>query len=192
MDKELGLSEKPRRQKPTAKWLLAGALIFQICVCAALFWFYDNMYNCSPMGCAAVVSMALSGTSQLVVQLLTNSVDISRLIKFYVWGALNGMWTRFWTEQLTIRFQLTVVKILWDQIYGNPMGIFMFLSLSGYWEGADVTAYLQRNYWSSLKASWFVWPAASVAQFLIVPHRYIALFNTAVNFMWTIVLGLIA
>lgn len=192
MDIESGRSEKPSQLLPKNRLLLGVGLAIQIGLSVLVFWFYDALYNRSPAGCAALVSMSLCATSQLLVQLFTNRFDLSRLVKFYVWGAQNGIWTRFWTEQLTNKLEWTITKVLWDQIYGNSMGIFMYISLSGYWEGYNLTLYLQENYWNSLKASWLVWPVASLVQFYVVPHRYIALFNTAVNFVWTIVLGLIA
>lgn len=191
MDVELGVLEKRIRRSQRPKIQLLLATVAHLAACLVIFGFHDRLYRGSTYGSAGLVSAAMSGLSQGLLQLLTNKVDFASVLKFDVWGVINGVWTRFWTEQLFNRYERAPMKILWDQLLGNPLGVLIFTSLSAFWEGYDVDLYLQKNYLPALKISLLVWPLASVAQFLVVPQKYIVLFNTVINFAWTVILGLL-
>jgi len=191
MDIELDVLEKRIRKPRRPQFLVMAIALLQLALCFLFFSQYDKLYSKSSSGTAGLVGAAMSGLSQALLELLTKKYDYGKIVKFQVWGVINGVWTRFWTEQLTTRFQMWPAKVALDQTLGNPLSVFAFTSLSAFWEGYDVDLYLQKNYMSSLKASLLIWPLASVLQFIVIPKQYIVLFNTFVNFAWMITLGLL-
>lgn len=191
MDPELGSLEKrikrPRRPKIFALFLTLVQALFSLAVLGS----YGKLYRRSAAGTAGLAGALLCGLSQSLLQVLTNKHYPSTILRFQVWGALNGVWTHFWAGQLIEKFEYQPFRVLWDQAFGNPFGIFAFTSFTAFWEGYDVDLYLQKHYVNTLKMSWFIWPLASVIQFYLIPQKYVTLFNITMNFGWTVVLGLL-
>lgn len=191
MDPELGSLEK-RIKRPRQPRLLALFFTFiQGFLSLIILNYYGGLYRRSAAGTAGLVGALLCGLSQSLLQVLLNKYYFPTILRFQVWGLLNGVWTHFWAGQLIERFQYKPLRVLWDQIFGNPFGVLGFTSFTAFWEGFDVDLYLQKHYFATLKLSWFVWPLASVVQFYVIPQKYVTLFNTTMNFGWTVALGLI-
>lgn len=191
MDAEVGVLEKRIRKSRKPQLLVLQITLLQFVLCLVFFGFYDQLYGRSTHGTAGIIGASMSGLSQSLLQLLTGKYNYATIVKFQVWGVINGVWTRFWTEQLSVRFQHWPSKVLLDQTLGNPLAVFVFTSLSAFWEGYDIDLYLQKNFVAALKISLLVWPASSIAQFVLIPERYIVLFNMVINFAWMVILGLL-
>lgn len=191
MDIEIGGLEKRIRKPRKPQILILLITVVQFALCLIFFGVYDRLYARSSHGTAGLVGAAMGGLSQSLLQLLTRKYNFDGIVKFQVWGVINGVWTRFWTEQLTMRFHQWPVKVIFDQLMGNPLSVFAFTSLCAVWEGYDVDLYIQKNYLSALKVSLLIWPIASVLQFVVIREKYIVLFNTLVNFAWMVTLGLL-
>lgn len=190
-DIELGVLEKRIRKPRRPQLVILFITLVQLGLCLVFFNFYDVMFNMSSHGTAGLVGAAMSGLSQSLLQLLTKKYNYDAIVKFQVWGVMNGIWTRFWTELLSTTFSRWPIKVLLDQAFGNPFAVFAFTSLSAFWEGYDIDLYLQKNYFQALKVSLLIWPIASFLQFIVIPEKYIVLFNTVVNFAWIVILGLL-
>ncbi|CAN6668739.1 hypothetical protein TRVA0_041S00100 [Trichomonascus vanleenenianus] len=171
---------------------LVVVVSIQLTLVALCVFFFDNIYNASSVGASAVASSALAGLSQGLLQFfIEKRLQPASLLKFYVWGVVNGIWTKFWTDQLNSSFTSAGPKIFWDQFVGNPISIFLFISYSAYWDGHNVDRYLGLNYMKTLKASYVIWPLASAITFCLLPVEFIVPFNGVVNLIWTTILGLL-
>lgn len=178
-----------QQQKGTIFALLA-LVVIQGTVAACCMVFYDRLYQASAGGAAAVVSCSLAGLSQGLLQLfVTQRLVVSKLAKFYVWGAISGVWTKFWTDQLSTNIAVPGFRVFWDQVIGTPISMFLFISYSAYWDGINVDRYLNMNYWKTLRASYVIWPASSAVCFCLLPLELIVPFNGMVNLIWTMILG---
>lgn len=172
---------------------LAAVVVVQLTLSACCLIFYDHLYHASPGGAAALVSCSLAGLSQGLLQLfVTRKLTPSKLIKFYTWGIISGVWTKFWTDQLSLKIQSPGFKVFWDQTIGTPISMFLFISFSAYWDGINVDRYLNTNYWKTLRASYVIWPASSTICFCVLPLEMIVPFNGVMNLVWTMILGLIS
>lgn len=171
--------------------VLLSSLAMQATIMYLVVHFYEDLYTRSPYGSAALVSGALSGISQGVVQtIVLRRPNLAKLLKFYVWGIIVGLWTKFWTDQLTSLSHHAVVKIICDQVIGNPFSTFMFISFSGYWDGVNVDNYLNSMYFRTLRSSYIIWPIASTINFFYLPLEYMVPFNACVTLVWNIILGI--
>lgn len=187
---EVGLLEK-RVKKPRYELLLIVCTGFaHLVACLALFIYYEDLYKCSTRGTAAIIGVSMGGLSESLVQLYTRKCSLAGIVKFQVWGALNGIWTRCWTEKLH-ELETPLFMVFLDQLIGNPLSVFFFTGLSAFWQGYDVDLYVKKNYVPTLKASLFIWPLASALQFTVIPESHIVLFNVVVGFLWVLILGVL-
>lgn len=167
-------------------------VFFQLASTAAVVVHFDYLEAQSPLGLAALICLCLSGLSQGITQaFITRRANFSQLFKFYVWGVINGVTTKMWTELLIAKVPITILRVVFDQLGGNPMFQLAFLSLSAYWDATSISATLHESFWKTLKSSWLIWPIFSMVAFFILPPNLIVPCNCVVNLTWCIILGLL-
>lgn len=184
----LKLRIRQPRTRNTVLVAFAAGLSIALCV---VFRFYSQLWRRSSVGTSALVSGCMCALSQCLIQLFLRRSEFTPILKFMVWGVCSGVWSRLWTALLNSKYDQAIRKVLWDQCFGNPVSIFMYMSLSAFWEGYNVDLYLEKNFTPAFKKSLLVWPLASFLQFYVIPDHHITLFATSVNFIWTLILGLI-
>lgn len=89
-------SDSPhKKQKHSTYQMAIGVvLLVQSTLLFLAAVFYKRWYSISPYGSSALVSSFLSGFSQGVLQLINHrKANSANLLKFYVWGVCNGLWT---------------------------------------------------------------------------------------------------
>ncbi|ANB13410.1 hypothetical protein AWJ20_1701 [Sugiyamaella lignohabitans] len=69
-------------------------LVVQIALVVGCFITYEKLFRASSYGAAALAAGSMSGLAQGLLQAATSrQIKISTILKFYVWGVLNGLWT---------------------------------------------------------------------------------------------------
>ncbi|GMM52900.1 hypothetical protein DASB73_038630 [Starmerella bacillaris] len=186
---EVGLLEKRVKKPRSLQILVILATVFHTALCLVLLILYEKLRDLSTRGTAAIIGAAMGGLGECLLQLYTKKYSFSDILRFQVWGVLNGIWTRCWTEKLIFHLKQKPLMILVDQLFGNPLSIFFFIGLTAFWKGYDIDLYIQKNYLPALKLSLIIWPIASTLQFTVIPRNFILIFNIVVSFIWVIVLG---
>ncbi|VVT50598.1 uncharacterized protein SAPINGB_P002817 [Magnusiomyces paraingens] len=170
-----------------------GAVIAsQIASLVLIGLLYPRLYSISPFGSSAIVSTLLCGFSQGLLQLIVHRrLNPSALLKFYCWGIINGLWTKWWTSSLSVIVPSIPLRIFCDQAIGNPTNLLIFLSFVSYWDGREIETYFHQTYFKMLKTSYIIWPFVSTIQFYLLDPRLIVPFCSVVNVFWTVILGII-
>lgn len=187
-------SSRPyRKSHQQSDQLLIGTVIIgQVASVIFIAFFYSKIYSVSPYGSSAFVSCLLCGFSQGLLQLIVHRrFHPMSLLKYYCWGIVNGLWTKWWTDSLTGTVERVPLRILCDQTIGNPTNLLIFLTFISYWDGRDIEKYFHQTYFKMLKTSYIIWPIASTIQFYFLDTRYLVPFNSLVNVFWTVILGII-
>lgn len=175
-----------KRQAP-----LILCLAVQIAVVYVSIAYYDRIYILSPIGAPILSACTMSGLSQGLIQVsVKKKINVSNLIKFYIWGLINGLFTKCWTDQLNEALSSTLHKVAADQLIGNPVCIFLFFCYISYCDKLDFYAQIKDKFMSTFKTSLIIWPFASFAMFYFVPAYMSVPFNSCVNLLWTVILGL--
>lgn len=85
-------------------------------------------------------------------------------------------------------------RVALDQLVFAPVaGVPLYFSVMTLLEGgstADVQAKLANNYWPTMLANWYVWPAVQFANFLWVPPHLRILLVNGVSIAWNTFLSL--
>jgi hypothetical protein len=93
LDKEKQ-DEKVRPRRYSTIIPLALFVLTQIISVVIPMVFYENLLEISPYGCSGLISALLAGLSEGLLGLFVHRRFVpSRLLRFYVWGFLNGIWT---------------------------------------------------------------------------------------------------
>ncbi|TXT13015.1 hypothetical protein VHUM_01416 [Vanrija humicola] len=113
-------------------------------------------------------------------------------------GPIVGQWLRFLEYSVPMRagqaVQVTVKRVLLDQIVFAPVGLTLFVGSMGVMEGrsrAQIKQKFDDVYWTALKTNWKVWPAIQAANLGVVPHRYRLPFQQTCGIMWNTYLSLL-
>jgi hypothetical protein len=73
---------------------LGVTVTVQLSLVLVFFYNYDDLYKVTHLGSSAMICASLAGLSQGICQLfITREMSPSKMLKFYVWGAINGLWT---------------------------------------------------------------------------------------------------
>ncbi|KAG5356569.1 hypothetical protein CJU90_1910 [Yarrowia sp. C11] len=178
--------------RPPWNMKLFAVVLFQVITVGVVILHFTELETQSPLGLAALICLCLSGLSQGITQaFITRRSNYSQLFKFYVWGVINGVTTKMWTDMLIARVPVTILRVLIDQLCGNPGFQLMFLSLSAYWDATSISGTLHESFWKTLKSSWLIWPIFSMVAFFVLPQNLIVPCNCVVNLTWCVILGLI-
>ncbi|KAI0042677.1 hypothetical protein FA95DRAFT_1525175 [Auriscalpium vulgare] len=181
----------------------------------ALARVYQQSFETHPNGTLALAGGALNALGDVVAQMtqqLTTSehekrpqYDLTRTLRFFVFGAgmspLIGRWNRF----LEIKFPLRRVsgkvsmaalskRVACDQLFMAPIGLTLFLGSMGVMEGRDgahIRAKFRDLYQPAILANWKVWPAAQFVNFRFMPLPYRVPFQQTCGVFWTLYLSLI-
>ncbi|VVT53275.1 uncharacterized protein SAPINGB_P003491 [Magnusiomyces paraingens] len=186
-------SLKPSRFQSHNQLIIGAVVIAQIASLVLMAFYYKSMYSVSPYGCCALVSFLLCGFSQGLLQAIVHRrLHIMGLLKYYCYGVLNGLWTKWWTDNLMEAVEHVPLRVLLDQTIGNPINLLIFFTFVSYWDGRDIESYFHQTYFKMLKTSYIIWPFASTIQFFFLDPRFLVPFNSLVNVFWTVILGIIA
>ncbi|KAA1105637.1 hypothetical protein PGT21_013990 [Puccinia graminis f. sp. tritici] len=84
-------------------------------------------------------------------------------------------------------------RILLDQLLMAPIYTFLFISLTGWFEGLSIPEIQQRLhqlYWYLLTANWKIWPLIQIFNFSFMPLQYRVPWQGSCGVLWTVFLSL--
>lgn len=139
---------------------------------------------------AACLGATTAALAQSCIQLSKYKISDSRLLKFVVWGTINGYFSALWIDLLMARVETTVFRILLDQTIGTPLFQLTFTMLSTMWDGESLLeSVIRATFLRSLRYSYCFWPFFSMAMFTVIPPERMVISNCVANFIWNVVLS---
>jgi hypothetical protein len=93
----------------------------------------DNVHQ---MLNSILLGILTAGVAQSIIQLYRH-VNYNRLLKFCVWGGINGVLSSLWIDTLVLQFEQTPHRIIVDQVVGTPFFQSAFLIFNSVWENHD-------------------------------------------------------
>ena len=78
-------------------------------------------------------------------------------------------------------------QMLVDQTLFAPFALFQFLAYMGAIEGKSfdsIAEKMKHDMWPTLVVNWYIWPAAQMLNFTLVPLQYRVLFVNSVAILW--------
>lgn len=151
---------------------------------------YDYLISIHRQFGPACLGAATAALAQSLNQLWKYKVSDSRLLKFVVWGLINGYFTALWLDVLVVQIPNPVLRIVLDQTVGAPLFQLTFTVLSSMWDGDLMPApQVRATFLRSLRYSYCYWPFVSMALFTLVPQNRMVFFNCLANFIWNVILS---
>ncbi|GAB1600739.1 mpv17-like protein 2, partial [Argonauta hians] len=113
-----------------------------------------------------------------------------RTLHISITGLILGPPSHYWYYLLDYIFpgssvRIVAKKLIFDQMIGTPVGIFIFLSSLGILENSSVNKMLleyQKCGKTLLISEWLVWPPIQVINFAFIPLRFRVLFDNTASF----------
>lgn len=156
----------------------------------ALYWSYDYLISVHRQLGPACLGAATAALAQSLNQLWKYKFSDSRLLKFVVWGLINGYFTALWLDVLVVQIPSSMVRIVLDQLVGAPLFQLTFTILSSMWDGDLMPApQIRATFVRLLRYSYCFWPFVSMALFTVVPQDRMVMFNCVANFLWNVILS---
>lgn len=197
----LPLSSKSTSRVPTttaigqmSRYTLYGLICVEVVSTLSFYIGYDELnYYHNFLG-----ALLLGASTLLLAQTITEVYKSTffswdKHFKFVIWGFINGVFSKLWIDFILINYaQDNFMKILLDQLLGNPISQLVFVIYNCIWENNDFRMGLQASYWKTMKYSLFVFPVFSAIAFTMLPESYIFPVNCLVTLSWNIVLSFIA
>jgi len=84
-----------------------------------------------------------------------------------------------------------IKKLVFDELVYDPFCIVFFFTVISLLEGKgfnDIYQKLVKEYWTTQKASWAIWPIAQFLNFQYIPPNLRILFINLIGFFWSIFL----
>lgn len=143
-----------------------------------------------PLAAPAMLGTTSAAFAQSLNQYIKKKLDYNRVMKFMVWGSINGTLTVLWIDVLITRVDSVVYRILVDQAIGAPAFQATFSVLNSIWEtGELVSNTAKSSFLRSLRYSYCYWPIFSVCLFLFVPPNMMFPANCLANLLWNLILS---
>lgn len=166
------------------------AFIIELLFTLVCFIEFDNLFDINAYGACALLSCIVTGLSQGIVQtFVKRQYNFDQLLKFYSWGVISGIWTKFWSDTLARFFEMKFARVFFDQILGSPFSIFMFCTFVAFWDYIHLDHYINRNLKRAILNSYCFWPFVSMITFFLMPQEYIVPWNSVANVLWTVYLA---
>lgn len=181
------LETQPKHQRPASAYAYVAIEAF---VTLTVYYKYDYLTTLyRPLG-AACLGAATAALAQSFNQLLKYKFSDSRLLKFIVWGAINGLFTALWLDVLLTQVPTLVLRIVLDQTVGAPLFQLTYTVLSTTWDGESVPSPTMSSvFLRSLRYSYCFWPFVSIATFTVVAPERMVICNCVASFIWNVILS---
>lgn len=154
----------------------------------------ERLSKFHPLLNSVALGILTSGLAQSIIQCF-KPVHYGKLLKFYTWGAINGILSSMWINYILSTFpekDQVLHRFLTDQIIAAPLFLFVFMSFHCLWEDVDLILSLKTGFVRNLLASYCIWPFASIIGFGgWIDESSIFGFNCFVSLVWTVALGVL-
>lgn len=141
-----------------------------------------------------LLGASTAALAQSMNQLYKGRLSICKLLKFLIWGCINGCFTALWIDTLVARVDSVFYRILIDQLVGAPSFQLTFHLLGKVWDVADPgqPSPTFSTFVTALSISYCYWPFVSVAMFVFIPPLLMFISNCVANLIWNMILSRIA
>lgn len=165
-------------------------LLVESLVTLVLYWNYTAISaNVSPLVAPTLLGACTASLAQSINQYLRKKFSLNRILKFLVWGSINGCFTALWIDILIYRIDNLIYRIMVDQIIGAPAFQMIFSILSSLWDSGEISATIRQSYVKALKYSYCYWPFFSVFSFVFIPQSMMFPANCLANLVWNVILS---
>ncbi|KAK7064409.1 vacuolar membrane protein [Favolaschia claudopus] len=174
---------------------------------------YQTSFDSRPHTTLAVTGGCLNALGDAVAQISGNirknphderkPFDVSRSLRFFVFGAsispFLGRWNAFLERQFPLRAisgkispKALAKRVAADQIVMAPIGLVAFIGSMGILEGRSRTQISQKfgdMFVPTLRTNWSVWPVIQFVNFRYMPLPYRVPFQSTCGVFWTLYLS---
>jgi len=171
---------------------------------AQLAWsgyLYELKQN--PVATKVITAAILSGFGNIIAQkwVEKKKIDFLRVFKFALISGAIAPISHYWFNMLDKYFRgmknvakRSLAQLAVNQLVFSPIVTAVFYALLAIVNGeaGKIQEMIRDNWWSTLKSSWKVWPAADFINFLWVPPELRVLFGNIVGIFWGIILSVIS
>lgn len=178
--------EKPDVRFHRLRHLVVLSIALELVALLLVYFNYAKLFNVYPLLAPTLLGALTAALAQLVHQLMREKLSGSRLLKFMVWGCINGCLTAMWIDTLVAQFDSAMYRVLIDQTVGAPLFQLVFSVLSSLWDNDSVP---HNTYFRALRYSYCYWPFVSVGMFIFVPQPLMFPCNCIANLIWNLLLS---
>ncbi|PSK39355.1 hypothetical protein C7M61_001965 [Candidozyma pseudohaemuli] len=141
-----------------------------------------------------LLGASTAALAQSMNQLYKGRLSVSKLLKFLIWGCINGCFTALWIDTLVARVDSVFYRILIDQLIGAPSFQLTFHLLGKVWDVAEPghPSPSFSTFLTALSISYCYWPFVSIAMFVFIPQLLMFISNCVANLIWNMILSRIA
>ncbi|KAK6458221.1 uncharacterized protein RJT20DRAFT_126187 [Scheffersomyces xylosifermentans] len=168
---------------------LITALLLETIISLTIYFNYDSLCLVSPVLGPSLLGSSTAALAQSLNQYSRMKFSLSRLIKFIVWGSINGYFTVIWIDILIMRVDNLAYRVIIDQTVGAPVFQLIFSILSSLWDHGELSVNTRNSYFKSLKYSYCFWPFFSVCSFVFIPKVMMFPANCLANLIWNLILS---
>lgn len=164
-------------------------LIGEIIISLLIYYYYDSILIAHKLLGPSMLGASTSMLAQSINQFVRQKLNYNKVIKFLVWGAINGCFTALWLNLLFVRFDNILHRIILDQLIGAPIFQLIFTILNTLWDHGEIHPNTKNVYIRSLKFSLCFWPFFSILSFIFIPSSLLFPANCIANLVWSFILA---
>lgn len=178
--------------KSTFKKLII-ALVIESTIALTIYYNYDYLNLFHPMLAPTLLGCSSGALAQSINQYFKRKFYLNKIVKFMIWGCINGYFTVAWINILVTRIDNLPARIIIDQLVGSPSFQLIFNILNTLWDQGELyTSSTGHSFVKSLKYSYCYWPFFSILLFMLIPQSLMFPCNCLANLLWNIILCKIA
>lgn len=172
---------------------LVFAIIIETISLCITYYEYDGIALIHPMLAPTLLGCVSGALAQSTNQYLKKKFTVNKIIKFMVWGSINGFFTSAWINILVTRIDNMFYRIIIDQTVGAVSFQLIFNILNSLWDQGEVfSSTTWASFLKSLKYSYCFWPFFSILLFMFIPQSMMFPSNCLANLFWNLILSKIA
>lgn len=204
MDKDIELSSLPTHQvdiekgrillSSTNKYVtrkLMIIMIIEIFISVYIYINYDSLLDINLLLAPSLLGALTAALAQTFNQFVKNTYSFEKIIKFIVWGIINGLLTAMWID-IIMSIDDFYLRVFIDQSIGAPGFQLIFTILNSLWDNGSLNKSTINAFFKSLKYSYCYWPFVSILVFGFLPLDIIFPCNCAAALIWNIILSRLA
>ncbi|ODV81873.1 uncharacterized protein CANTADRAFT_127621 [Suhomyces tanzawaensis NRRL Y-17324] len=167
-------------------------LLVETVISLVVYYNYEHIGSLYTLLAPTLLGASTAALAQTLNQYQKKKLSINRILKFIVWGSINGYFTVLWIDMLIFQFDNLFYRIAVDQLVGAPTFQLFFTILNSLWDHGELTKKTRIAYMISLRYSYCFWPFFSVASFMLIPQSMMFPCNCLANLIWNIILSRLA
>ncbi|KAK6203366.1 uncharacterized protein RJT21DRAFT_119509 [Scheffersomyces amazonensis] len=167
-------------------------LVIESVVSLIIYYNYDNLSSFHYFLGPTLLGSSTAALAQSINQFIKKKYSLNKILKFLVWGLLNGYFTVLWIDILLLRVDSLSSRVIIDQFVGAPFFQLIFNVLNALWDNGELSASTRTAFIKSLKYSYCFWPFFSICSFVFIPKSMLFPANCLANLLWNIILSKLA